>query len=450
MGKLASIIIRTKNEERWITQCLHGVFEQEYRDFEVILVDNESEDKTLEKAGQFKLAKVVKCTEYLPGKALNIGIRESNGDYIVCLSGHCIPVNPKWLGNLLKGLEDPEVAGVYGRQEPMSFTPDSDKRDLTLVFGLDRKEQRKDSFFHNANSAMKKETWLKHPFDEAVTNIEDRVWAKKVLEQGYKIIYEPEASVYHYHGIHQNSNEQRCSNVVKIMEKLHAGFSRKPIDIQKMDVAAIIPVKGASRYVGDMPLIAYTIKRAKESKYINNVIVSTDSEETGKLAKKLGANVPFIRDSSLSRENIDLAQVLKYTMKKLEESRVLPDIVVLLEVTFPFRPEGLLDDMIAQLAEGGFDSVVAARKENKAIWQQKDGVISQIEEGITPRQFKEPTYIELKGVGCVTHPEFLREGKLLGDKVGIYELDNPYSHLEVRSEEDYKLASSLIKEVFGG
>ncbi len=448
MGKLASIIIRTKNEERWITQCLHGVFEQEYKDYEVILVDNESEDKTLEKAGQFKLAKVVKCTEYLPGKALNIGIRESKGDYIVCLSGHCIPVNAKWLGNLLKGLDDRKVAGVYGRQEPMSFTPDSDKRDLTLVFGLDRKIQEKDSFFHNANSAMRKETWQKYPFDEGVTNIEDRVWAKRVLEQGYKIVYEPEASVYHYHGIHQNSNEQRCANVVKIMEKLHTGFSRKPIDMEKMNVAAIIPVKGEARYVGDAPLLGYTIKRAKESKYINNVIVSTDNEETGKLARRLGANVPFIRDLSLSKENIDLAQVLQYTMRKLEESRILPDIVMLLEVTFPFRPEGLLDDMIARLAEGGYDSVVAAKKENKAIWQQKDGVISQIEEGITPRQFKEPTYIELKGVGCVTHPEFLREGKLLGDKVGIYELDNPYSHLEVRSEDDFRMAASLLKEMF--
>jgi len=448
LGKLASIIIRTKNEERWITQCLHGVFEQEYKDYEVILVDNESEDKTLEKAGQFKLAKVVKCTEYLPGKALNIGIRESKGDYIVCLSGHCIPVNAKWLGNLLKGLDDRKVAGVYGRQEPMSFTPDSDKRDLTLVFGLDRKIQEKDSFFHNANSAMRKETWQKYPFDEGVTNIEDRVWAKRVLEQGYKIVYEPEASVYHYHGIHQNSNEQRCANVVKIMEKLHTGFSRKPIDMEKMNVAAIIPVKGEARYVGDAPLLGYTIKRAKESKYINNVIVSTDNEETGKLARRLGANVPFIRDLSLSKENIDLAQVLQYTMRKLEESRILPDIVMLLEVTFPFRPEGLLDDMIARLAEGGYDSVVAAKKENKAIWQQKDGVISQIEEGITPRQFKEPTYIELKGVGCVTHPEFLREGKLLGDKVGIYELDNPYSHLEVRSEDDFRMAASLLKEMF--
>ncbi|MDD5269586.1 MAG: glycosyltransferase [Candidatus Omnitrophica bacterium] len=448
MNKTASIIIRTKNEERWITQCLHGVFEQEYKDFEVILVDNESEDKTLEKAGQFNLAKVLSCREYMPGRALNIGIRESKGDYIVCLSGHCIPVNSTWLGNLLKGLDDRKVAGVYGRQEPMSFTPDSDKRDLTLVFGLDRKVQQKDSFFHNANSAMRKETWRKYPFDEAVTNIEDRVWAKKVLEQGYRIIYEPGASVYHYHGIHQNSNEQRCANVVKIMEKLHHGFSAKPIDIERMNITAIIPVKGEARYIDKAPLIEYTIRRAKESKYIKEVIVSTDSAETGKIAEKLGARVPFRRDESFSEENVDLAQVLKYTIGKIEEARIFPDLVVLLEVTFPFRPEGLLDDMIARLAEGGFDSVVAAKKENKAIWQQKDGVISQIEEGITPRQFKEPTYIELKGVGCVTHPEFLREGKLLGDKVGIYELDNPYSHLEVRSEDDFRMAASLIKEMF--
>lgn len=448
MGKLVSIIIRTKDEERWITQCLYGVFDQEYKDFEVIIVDNESQDKTLEKAKQFKIAKVVTCREYLPGKALNLGIREAKGDFIVCLSGHCIPVNSQWLGNLIRNFGDDKVAGVYGRQEPMSFTPNSDKRDLALIFGLDRKVQVKDSLFHNANSMIRKDVWLKVPFDETVTNIEDRVWAKKILEEGYRVVYEPEASVYHYHGIHQNSDEERCTNVVKILEALHTDFSSKSIDIEKLNVIAIIPVKGEARYLDETPLIEYTIRRAKESKYIKKVIVSTDNSKTGSIAERLGASTPFIRDPSFSKDNVDLAQVLQYTMRRLDESRIWPDIVVLLEETFPFRPKGLLDDMIAQLTEKGLDSVVAAKKENKAIWQQKDGVISQIEEGLTPRQFKEPTYIELKGVGCVTHPEFIREGRLLGEKVGMYELSNPYSHLEVRSDEDYKLASSLIKEMF--
>ena len=71
-----SIIIRTKDEERWITHCLQGVFSQTHTDIEVILVDNDSSDKTVEKAKQFPIRKVMSCAEYRPGKALNAGIRE--------------------------------------------------------------------------------------------------------------------------------------------------------------------------------------------------------------------------------------------------------------------------------------------------------------------------------------------------------------------------------------
>ena len=49
MGSLISIVVRTKNEERWITQCLNAVFSQDYKDFEVIIVDNESNDSTIKK-----------------------------------------------------------------------------------------------------------------------------------------------------------------------------------------------------------------------------------------------------------------------------------------------------------------------------------------------------------------------------------------------------------------
>ena len=45
-----SIIIRTKNEERWITSCLQSIFKQSFKNFEIIIVDNQSNDKTLEKA----------------------------------------------------------------------------------------------------------------------------------------------------------------------------------------------------------------------------------------------------------------------------------------------------------------------------------------------------------------------------------------------------------------
>ena len=452
MSKLVSVIIRTKNEERWIAQCLQGVFSQRHKNFEVIIVDNESSDKTIEKAKQFGVAKVLPCRDFLPGKALNMGIRESKGDYIACLSGHCIPVNDRWLENLLHCFDDHNVGGAYGRQEPMEFTPDSDKRDLALVFGLDRKVQTRDSFFHNANSMIRREVWDKVPFDETVTNIEDRVWAKEVLEKGATIVYEPEASVYHYHGIHQDGDEERCTKVVRILENLHSNYQYKSIDVTKLNVIALIAVRGDRvQTLKDRPLLAYTIDRVRESKYIKRPIVATDTAEFAGIARDLGAETPFIRDTSYSGPGVNLAQVLQYSLIKLEESGTRPDLVVSLEVTFPFRPKGLLDNMIEHLAKGGFDSVIAAKPEFRAIFKKMEGgeiVSININEGLTPRKYKEPAFMDLKGLGCVTHPELLRKGTLLGEKLGLYEVDNPYSHLEVRSDEDLKMASLLVDRVF--
>ena len=79
---MVSIIIRTKDEERWITPCLKGVYSQDYKDFEVIIVDNESTDKTIEKATQFNIDEILTCKNYKPGFALNMGIRASKGENI--------------------------------------------------------------------------------------------------------------------------------------------------------------------------------------------------------------------------------------------------------------------------------------------------------------------------------------------------------------------------------
>jgi len=151
-----SIIIRTKNEERWIGHCLEEVFKQDFKDFEVILVDNSSTDHTVEVANRYALAGVIIIEKFLPGNALNQGIKASKGQFIVCLSAHCIPKESSWLSTLYANFADePNLAGVYGRQLPVSFTDPVDKRDLLIVFGQDRRVQVKDYFFHNANSMLR-------------------------------------------------------------------------------------------------------------------------------------------------------------------------------------------------------------------------------------------------------------------------------------------------------
>ena len=157
---LVSIIIRSKNEEKWLGSCLRAISNQSYRNFEIILVDNQSRDKTKELSEKY-LSKIINIKKYKPGKSINMGVQNSSGKIIVILSAHCIPTNKDWLSNLIKPLKNKKIAGVYGRQEPLSYSSDNDKRDLINTFGLDSFLQKKDPFFHNANSAFLKSTWNK-------------------------------------------------------------------------------------------------------------------------------------------------------------------------------------------------------------------------------------------------------------------------------------------------
>lgn len=447
--KLVSIIIRTKNEERWITSCLKSIFSQTYKNFEIIIVDNCSTDKTIEKAKQFKISKIVKIKKFFPGRAINIGIKNSKGEYVVILSAHAIPTNNLWLRNFVSALEeDKRFAGVYGRQEPMSFSKESDKRDMLLVFGLDRKYQTKDSFFHNANSIIRRKIWKKIPFDNNVTNIEDRIWAQRIIKKKYRIMYEPASSVYHYHGIHQDGNVNRLKNVVKIIEEKQSGYRTGKLDPSKIKIISIIPVRGKTKKLYGNDQISYTIKTAKKSKYIDDVFVSTDTASTAKIAKSLGAKCPFIRPLNLSKPQVSLESVQKYSLNKIEEAGFLPDLVVHLEETFPFRSHKIIDEMILRVLHEGYDTVIAAYREAGSLWYEDlDKNFRRIDKGDIPREFKEKALIGIKGLCCVTHPEFIRKNSLLGKKIGLFEIQNKLAGFEVRNKTDRAFVEKIIKNI---
>ena len=71
------------------------------------------------------------------------------------------------------------------------------------------------------------------------------------------------------------------------------------------------------KIIGGKPLIAHTIEKAIKSKIFSHVIVSTDSKKIANISKKYGATVPFIRPKELSSDHIDIANVLKFSLKKV-------------------------------------------------------------------------------------------------------------------------------------
>jgi rhamnosyltransferase len=444
MNSLVSIIIRTRNEERWIKHCLEAVYDQDYKNFEVIIVDNKSTDGTIQKASKFPV-KLTHLEKYLPGHSLNFGIEQSKGDILVFLSGHCIPADKVWLSQLVKNLNDPKIAGVYGRQLPMSFTSPYDKRDLLITFGLDEKIQKKDCFFHNANSAIKREVWKKIPFDNEVTNIEDRIWAQQVLKSGYYIKYTPDAAVYHYHGIHHGGSEERALNTLKVMEKFsykneQEGPGELPKD--KMEIVAFIPVKGTELSETQTLLLERTIQFANSSKSIKKSVAIVESPEVAKYALEKGATAAIIRDESLAKEYIDLSMLYEKMLPTIEEADIHPDLIVSLEPNYLLRPEGLVDSLVDELLKKGYDSIVPTYLEYNATWNSENN--NRLDNGEVPRAQKSPLHITDKGLGLVLYPELIRYGQLYGPKLGRYVIENKFSKIEIRDNKDLGSIKELL------
>ena len=231
MPKTVSIIIRGKNEEDWLGLCIKSIREQSFKDFEIIYVDSGSKDASVKIAKEYNVDKIKSIKKFLPGNAINIGIKESSGKYIVVLSAHCIPSSKYWLSRMVKSIKPKNIAGVYGRQLPLSSTSSDDARDLLVTFGNENKIQKKDPFFHNANSIIKRSVWSKVNFDDKISNIEDRDWAKKVIKLGLHIKYDSKASVFHFHGLHQHNNYEsfRAAAVNELIQQIDEDPDELPL-----------------------------------------------------------------------------------------------------------------------------------------------------------------------------------------------------------------------------
>ena len=444
---LVSIIVRTYNEEHWITHCLKEIFNQDFESFEVILVDNNSNDNTVEVAKRYPISKVVKINKFIPGKALNDGIRASKGSYIVCISAHCIPKDKKWLGNLhanFKGNE--KIAGVYGRQLPLSFTSDADKRDLLITFGQDRKIQIKDHFFHNANSMISRAIWDKFPFDEEATNIEDRIWGKAIIEAGYEIAYDPEASVYHHHGLHQHgTSSDRANGIARILEKLDQDSidsfpeSLKP---ENINVASILLVNGKVKENSiEFKSLLKAVNALRKAQYVNKIYVLSYDEIVANLCETEWIDR---NKSNFNGDDINVENLLSASLLEIESTGFYPEVIVYVNHYYPFRPKNLFNELIKELQYKGLSSVFPGFEDYGHYWQKTNNIFSQIDSSMSSRIYRNPMMRALYGLGCATRSTDIRSGSITGINVGIISIDDYKFTLNIREKGSEEIIKKLL------
>lgn len=199
---LVSVIIRTLNEQRYLEELLQSIKNQDTTVFEIeiVIVDSGSTDTTLEIASNYGCRITnIKKNEFTFGRSLNVGCDFANGEFLVFVSGHCIPKDNMWITNLVMPLHKQKCAYTYGRQLGRDTTKFSERQLFEKYFPNESRIPQIGFFCNNANAAIRRDIWLKHRFNEELTGCEDMYLAKLLVDSGQRIGYVAEAPVFHIH-----------------------------------------------------------------------------------------------------------------------------------------------------------------------------------------------------------------------------------------------------------
>ncbi len=188
-----SVIIRNRNEAEHLKNVLAALVQQEYRNYEIVIVDNRSTDDSIGVAQAAK-ARIVILDEFTYGKALNVGIEAATGEIIVILSAHSIPLGRYFLTECVRAFED----GRVGAARLVYAGKGSDMTRWLQTEWINSVEQDFISKGPLASGcAIRRAAWEEVPFDEEVIAAEDKIWTAEILKKGYSVIT-PIPAFYYY------------------------------------------------------------------------------------------------------------------------------------------------------------------------------------------------------------------------------------------------------------
>ena len=213
-----------------------------------------------------------------------------------------------------------------------------------------------------------------------------------------------------------------------------------------MSILAVIPARAGSkgipnkniRIIGGHPLIYYSIKNALNSKYISDVIVTTDSPEVRIIAHQIGAQCKW-RDESLCGDAVTLDAVIADAIPTDKEY----DYIVTMQPTSPTLQVETLDAAIKYTIDNDLDTCISAINAPHLSWGVKDGKkVPNYTERLN-RQYLPPCYFET-GAFVVSKRSVVTQKTRIGEKVDVFEVSEREA-VDVDTFEDLKSVASLLE-----
>lgn len=196
-----SIIVRSFNEAWALHETIAAVQAQEYKNWELIVIDSGSTDGSQEIIRRAKPRQFIqiKPEEYNPSRVMNQGMQLARSEYGIFLNADATPQGSDWLRPLARPLLDPDTAAVFGRQIPRPNCQAVYAADYERCFGARRESTRWKHFFSMVSSGLRKDIWSQRGFLEKLQYSEDDEYTRWCRTQGYNVVYCPGAVVMHSH-----------------------------------------------------------------------------------------------------------------------------------------------------------------------------------------------------------------------------------------------------------
>lgn len=223
-------------------------------------------------------------------------------------------------------------------------------------------------------------------------------------------------------------------------------------------ILAIIPARAGSKgipkkniiKVKGKPLISYTLEEALKSKYIDRLIVSTDSLEIMEVANKHGINTPYLRPKHLADDTSKTIDSIIYTLKKESELGNHYDYVVLLQPTQPLRKVFHIDDSIMKIIEKNSFSLVSVTlsKETPILLREitADEVLTPLlNESSTVRRQEFKKYYKVNGIIYINSVDKINLSTSLNDNITPFIIDEEFD-LDIDDIEDLNKFKKLMED----
>ncbi len=196
-----SIIMRSFNEGWALRETLPALKEQDFRNWELIVIDSGSTDGSVELIRDFAPNHFIQIQphEYNPSRVMNQGMRLAASEFGIFLNADATPQGSNWLRPLVEGLKDKQTAAVFGRQIPRPDCKAVFASDYDRCFGPKRESATWDHFFSMVSSGLRKDIWSQRGFLENLQYAEDDEYTRWAKNQGYNIRYIQESIAMHSH-----------------------------------------------------------------------------------------------------------------------------------------------------------------------------------------------------------------------------------------------------------